>query len=109
MGKTIAQYLNLDGYGRKADGTDITHKEKYETLVNDIGLHNLVPLMPASKDAMTAALAADEHLNSIPLKYWDSRTGAARQHLSYIGITSTSLADGVCLLKAAARMWVEEE
>lgn len=108
MGTTVKQYLKLDAFGRREDGTKPTHKETYETIVNDIGLGAFIPLMPVGLEQMKAALAEDQHLNNIPLKRWDNVTPAARHLMARIGITSTSLADGVCTLKAAARMWVEE-
>jgi hypothetical protein len=127
----IKQYLNIDSLDKRPDGTEMTHKEKYSTIVHAIGLNNLIPLIPGTKDKIKKALEKDPYLNNIPMKYWDDACGSLQllnyaystggrktfypvpvgvvQLLNRIGINSMSLSDCVCILKEAARIWVEEE
>jgi hypothetical protein len=102
----------------EAQGVDYNnHKEKYGALVDAIGLQNLIPLIPATKEQIAKALEdGDEHLNTIPLKNWDDRHAFAKSlagkvigqkegsRISY----TWSLAESVCLLKNAAIKWVTQ-
>lgn len=86
-----------------------THNEKYTSLVSAIGLKNLIPLIPATKEQIRNALDEGEgFLNEIPLKRWDARHLSVKARLHALGINVISLSETVCLLKQAARMWVEQ-
>ena len=108
MGTSIKQWAGLNSYGKREDGTEPTHDELYDMLIDAIGLGALTRYLPASKEDLAAAYAEDRHLNNIPLKKWDNLAPIARHNLLRIGINSISLSDCVCLMKAAARRWVQE-
>lgn len=101
-------------------GVEITHSEKYQRAIRALGgLEAVVPFIPFSKYAIVRALRdGDEHLNSLPLSAWDRAAGfvGVGKYFRCVqgalwglyakrGVTSASCADGVCLLKEAARLW----
>jgi hypothetical protein len=112
------KYLGIDSFGKRPDGTEMTHHEKYSTLVNAIGLNKLIPFIPADLEQVKKALAEGEgHLNEIPIKLWDNKHTYVRSLAGQIigeregsKITYTwSISQSVCLLKTAAKMWAGGE
>lgn len=105
-------------------GKRMEHRAIYQRAVERFGgLEVIKPLIPFSLEQIKKALeCGDEHLNTLPIRKWDSASGfycrgasctpqfgadiwnLYRKH----GVTSASNAQGVCLLKEAARMWAEE-
>lgn len=83
------------------------HREKYGKLVETIGLDYLIKLIPV-KDLQTLRekLEEDEHLNNIPLEDWD-RAGMLLHFLSKKYNIYNAPYSYVCILKEAARQWVE--
>ena len=47
----------------------------YKAVVSDIGINNLIPLLPCSKADIQQAYQKDPHLNSIPIALWDHAAG----------------------------------
>ncbi len=105
-------------------GEKIEHRTIYKRAVERFGgLDTIKPLIPFSKVQIKEALAnGDEYLNSLPISKWDEASGfycyganckpmfgaPIWRLYSKNGVTSVSNAQGVCLLKEAARMWTEE-
>lgn len=89
-------------------GITLTHSEVYTRAINTCGgLDAVIPYIPFSLEKIQNALNHyDEHLNTLPLKFWDFAADRVRD-LCYrkAKITSMSLSQGVCLLKEAARQW----
>lgn len=81
----------------------VTHNEYYETIAAESG----ISFEHSEKLAeIKAALVEDEHLNNIPLKYWDMLSSMAYYSTAPVLKAhgdSWSLAGGVCIAKAAAR------
>ena len=113
---SLSRYMKIKGY------EDLPHKEKYENVVRDIGYDAVKRCIPFSREQIKKALEnGDEHLNSLPISKWDTASGfrcsganctLIRSELTNlymnIGINAFSCAQGVCILKEAARMWAEE-
>lgn len=86
-----------------------THEEYYGDIVRDCGALSL----PVQLSTIRKALAdGDEHLNSIPLKWWDHYGEMQRSriapHVCKRQTGGCSLSDLVCILKQAARMAVAD-
>lgn len=96
MSKTIKEYVGIDQQ---------THHDKYEKIVNDIGLGTCIRIIPVSYETIQKALEKDSALNTIPLKIWDAEAPRIAHYIRQLGITGITLADCVCTLKCAARMW----
>lgn len=102
------KHCNID----KTTGEKVSHQEIYTRAINACGgLDAVIPYVPFGREAIKAALENhDEHLNTLPLKQWDG----ASDRVKYLcarkaHITCMSLSQGVCLLKEAARQWVETQ
>ena len=109
MSKNMNQFLGLNSFGKREDGTEMTHEEKYTTIVNAIGLNAFIPCIPATKEQIQEALKTDEHLNNIPLKKWDNmHCSVGYLFNAKLGINTYSLSQTVCALKQAASMWANE-
>ena len=105
---TIKEYLGINGVFEDADGNKMSHEEMYVTLVNDVGLDQLTPLLPTNKQMLQTAYEEDENLNTIPLEEWDIQYSQVERLLGGIGITGISMSECVCLLKRAARMHIQQ-
>lgn len=108
MARSIRDFLGINAYGEKEDGTKMSHEEQYERIVNVIGLQSLIELIPATQQQINEALEEDEHLNNIPLKKWDAQHGKVVNRLIRVGINSISQSNTVCILKCAAKMWAKQ-
>jgi hypothetical protein len=72
------------------------HFKKYDKLAREIGIQNIVPLIPVSPEKVRYSLEhGDPYLNWIPLRLWDAAAA---------GLPTRSLSEGVSLLKHVA-MW----
>lgn len=107
--QNVRQFLGLDSFDTNAEGVKMSHNEKYEAIVNAIGLERCIHYLPASKEKIIRALKTDEHLNNIKLEEWDAQHHSFKSQLVRIGINLISLSDTVCTLKCAARMYAEQE
>ena len=119
---TIREFLGVDSYDKRPDGSELGHEEKYVMVVNKLGLEECIKHIPATKAEVAKALAkGDRYLNTIPIRKWDaaagfrqdgghvSRTGGGLYEVMWDnGLRSVSLAECNCTLKAAARIWAEE-
>jgi len=76
--------------------------EKYDNLIDCIGINRLEPLVKPLKTQIERALAqGDIHLNRIELGVWDNQANPAWFPIPQN--TPLSLAERVCILKHAAR------
>ena len=135
---TFSEFIGIKNANIDVEtGEVLSHKEVYRRAIERLGgLGAIKPLIPFSIEQIRKALAnGDEYLNSLSLNVWDYAAGF-RKYSTYhyvgsqkytdteeydpnsskiwylykaFGITSASCAEGVCLLKEAARMWAEEE
>lgn len=86
------QATHNDYYGEIAEVCGVTFKD------------------PADLERFRIALRSDEHMNNIPLNWWDARAQSLMRHngntvraeLKKRG-DGYSMAGGVCIMKAAAR------
>lgn len=104
-------------------GETIPHREIYTRAINACGgLDVVIPYIPFTLEEIKKALKKDEHLNNLSMKKWDLASGfiASGMDCKFVGggvwnlycragINSASNAQGVCLLKEAARQWAERE
>ena len=95
---------------------DMSFEEKYDFLIDKIGLQALRNWIPISDETLRDAYVKDKNLNNIPLEDWDRWAGAKASPTnvswsSYslrtlvaekTGVTTFSLAECVCLLKQTA-------
>lgn len=116
------QFLGVDSLDRMANGTTLTHKEKYETIVNALGYEDVKRCVPFTIEQITEAIKTDEYLNDLAMSKWDMAGGficscgeakligsELTNLYRKIGVNSYSPSDSVCILKACARMMVEEK
>lgn len=105
---------------------NMTHSQKYQAIVVALGYKQVKRCIPFSIALIKMALKEDENLNNLVLSEWDEASGFRGPYrfsrgsnnvyvgspltrlYAKIGVTSFSNADGVCILKECARMWVEE-
>jgi hypothetical protein len=83
---------------------ECTHEQYYNQFVNDVIINRVKQYI--GKDNIIAALATDKGLNSIPLAKWDgvannlyNVSAKMKEAGDYL-----TLAGGVCIAKAAARI-----
>ena len=121
--KTFSEAINIKNADiDRTTGEKISHREIYSRAINLLGgLDAVIPYIPFKLDEIKKALKEDEHLNNLSMDKWDYVSGfrSGRQgSMTFIGggvwnlyrkaeINSASNAQGVCLLKEAARQWVE--
>lgn len=106
-------------------GEKLDHSEIYGRAIELLGgLDTVAEYIPFSLDRLQEAYRTDKHFNNLYLGDWDRAAGFRtnpfngkclfmrdgiwnlyRRH----GITSASCADGVCVLKEAARRLVERK
>jgi len=83
------------------------HEKKYSEIVEAVGLNNLIPLIPATKEEVQDALSCNCYLNNIPLQSWDMQHFNVLRLTKRAGYQDNSLSFTVCVLKQAARMWAK--
>lgn len=125
---TIREFLNLDSYDKdRTTGEELTHEQKYDKLIDLLGRDSVIACVPFTAEQIKREIKKDRYLNTLSMKKWDMaggfivttnyKTGTQdirhfRSQLSDIfvahGINSWSPADGVCTLKEAARLMVQE-
>jgi hypothetical protein len=90
---------------------ECTHDEYYRQFVDDFILHIVEQVF--TLPVLRTAYAEDPVFNTIPLKRWDTLTSTifyyskCQDKLKQSGDTF-SLGTGVCILKAAAKILVEQ-
>lgn len=109
-------------------GNRMAHRDIYRRAIDRLGgLEKVKPYIPFTLEEIQKAIPKDEHLNNLPMRSWDYASGfnthkdrwgceQVTPHGGGLwrlyrenGITSASNSQGVCLLKEAAKEWVEEE
>jgi len=93
------------------------HEQKYDKIAREMGIRPLVRLIEEKKERIKKALEqGDKHLNTIPLKWWDSKCAVDSKTLKPYFYppwnnykASQSLAMRVCVLKHVAKFYLEED
>ena len=49
---TLNEYLGINSCNMREDGTEMTHKEKYEAIVNAIGYEELKKCLPSNTELL---------------------------------------------------------
>lgn len=116
---------------REANIYDISddHITKYNKIIDFLGYQNVKSILQHyfSREEISNAFKKDEHLNSMPVKKWDTAAGfvlrntanghyysttsnsATLVHLcASKGINCSSVSDCVCILKRCAILWINE-
>ena len=83
-----------------------SHHEYYSQFVNSTMKNFILDKYPKKK--LSQLFSEDEHLNNIPISWWDNLANYFRREVAATnkiinGQNTWSLSDGVCALKAAAR------
>lgn len=98
-----------------ANSANLTHEDIYGEIIKMLGEDELVELIPFSEKQVAEALSTgDVHLNTLPLKVWDSMyeqvKALGRKYAERLAkeiqdkvYYSMSLAESVCILKQTAR------
>ncbi len=101
-------------------------EEYYKNVVTTLGLENIRPIIPFSKEELVEAYAINTsfNTNNTPIRKWDKAAGFYENPKSGIitvfgsglidllrkeGVSSYAPSQLVCILKEAAKMIVEEE
>lgn len=106
---------------------DMPYETKYTEIVEALGYESVKKCIPFSLKSLQEAYETDENLNNLGIGTWDkaagfsynmSHRGGMGNYLCIgsplitqyrnIGVTQYSCADGVCILKQCAKMWIEE-
>lgn len=105
----------------------VPHESVMGSAVATLGLSNLAPLIPFTREQIKSALnSGDEHLNSLPIKEWDRAAGfiftrTDEEEFMYQvpsgltplllqhGINAYSCSQCVSLLKHAAKLIAKED
>lgn len=98
MQYTRAQYMS----------GEVTHQQYYGQFVSDVTIK--IVAQAFGGDALRAAFAEDQAFNTLELRRWDSLTEWIKHEMSQLLRDAGdfwTLANGVCVLKQAARMYVE--
>lgn len=103
---------------------EMTHKDKYKTIVNGLGYKKVCRCVPFDIETLKEAYGEDEHFNTLSLEKWNLAGGFTRyfenvmpkyrinswnpliELLKSKGVTWFSPCDSVCILKACARMMI---
>lgn len=123
---TIRDYLKIDSLDRDIEtGIELSHNEKYTIIIDAIGRKSVYACIPFSKEQLKRS--RDPYLNDLSMRKWDSAAGyrcftnyktgtqdidrfrsSLKDLLNGIGITCFSCSELVCILKTAAKLWMEE-
>ena len=90
------------------------HYNKYDLIAHELGISNLLPLVPFSKESIQQALSnGDEYLNKWGNFPWDQKhqqvlNVCRKRYHRYYGMKSFvwSLCATVCVLKHVARYYL---
>lgn len=122
--KSLGEAINIKMADIDRDtGEKLSHEEVYTRAINVLGgLDEVLKYVPFTLEELTKAYQKDPHFNNLSMKKWDeasgficrgsscipTKTGIWNLYLSH-GINCISCAQGVCILKEAARQWVNRE
>lgn len=104
-------------------GRKLEHSEIYGRAIDYLGgLEVVKQYIPYDLETLKKAYKEDKHFNNLSISKWDIMAGFLNRgaNCSLVGggiwnlyrqhkINSASCSDGVCILKEAARLWVEME
>mgnify|MGYP007066965980 FL=1 len=104
-------------------GRKLEHSEIYGRAIDYLGGLEIVKrYIPYDLETLKEAYKKDEYFNNLSMRKWDMMAGFISDgaRCSFVGggiwdlyrwhkINSASCSDGVCILKEAARLWVEME
>lgn len=104
-------------------GRKLEHSEIYGRAIDYLGgLEVVKQYIPYDLETLKKAYKEDKYFNNLSMSKWDMMAGFINRgaNCSLIGggiwnlyrqhkINSASCSDGVCILKEAARLWVEME
>lgn len=120
--KSLSEAINIKMADIDRDtGEKLSHEEVYTRAINVLGgLDEVLKYVPFTLEELTEAYKKDPHFNNLPMKKWDEASGFICRESSctptktgiwwlYLrhGIDRISNSQGVCILKEAARQWVE--
>lgn len=103
---------------------NIPHNERFEMIVKALGYEAVKRCIPFTVEQLKATYKNNEQFNNLSLREWDLAAGfttgwqgkcnLVRSRLTNLywekcKVDTFSCADGVCILKCCARMWVEED
>ena len=120
---TLKEKIGVTNGNVDVTGMVLDHSEIYTRAIEALGgLDAVIPYIPFSLPGIQEALKSDLHLNNLSMEKWDRASGfiCNRGDCNFIGggiwrlyhkagITGASNAEGVCILKEAARQWAERE
>ena len=128
----LRQFANVNSCYKDLDtGMEIPWDEYMSRIIEKLGIENIKPYIPFDLDYLKEKLKKDIHFNNTSIRAWDLAAGFnfyPKGHYNpmltpqqafvgggitnlYLrnGIKTYSCSDGVCILKAAARMLCEED
>lgn len=101
------------------------YRDEYKMIIEALGYEEVKRCIPFTIEKLKEAYKEDDFFNNLPLKKWDKAagydTGWHGEMVNFVGSELTKLyreklrvdifscAEGVCILKNCAKMWVEEE
>lgn len=117
---TLEQALNIPKDLKFQEGG---HEKYYRLIIKALGYEDVKKCIPFSIGELKKAYRTDKVFNNLPIKKWDYAAGfhTNGSRCEYIGsgltrlygekykVDTFSCCTGVCILKEAAKMWVEEE
>lgn len=97
---TRSQYLNHE----------CTHRQYYEQFVNASIYSMVKDAIKRRKVDIVAAIKEDEHINNVPLPFWDNLAGNLYDVNTKMKLAGDylTLSGGVCIVKTAAKMIAED-
>ncbi|QIW89687.1 hypothetical protein PQE71_gp005 [Bacillus phage Izhevsk] len=105
----LQEFNKVNSVRQKENGEIMSHEEYYGNVVNGIGLNTLVHLLPATKEEMKRSIRLHGNLSGIKLQVWDNAVPQLKYYIHRIKVKRLSLAEGVCILKQTAIMYLQEE
>lgn len=121
---TIKEAIGVKNCNIDAEtGRKLEHSEIYGRAIDYLGgLEVVKQYIPFDLETLKKAYKEDKHFNNLSMSRWDRMAGFINNGATctFIGggiwnlyrarkINSASCSDGVCILKEAARLWVEME
>lgn len=109
----IKEFVGVDSYNRIENGVELTHEEFYSRVIQKMGgLDAIIPYIPYDFKTLKDAYTINIYFNTseTSLRGWDSAASNMMNALcNKYGITCISLSEGVCILKTAAKMWMDRK
>ena len=121
---TIKEAIRVKNVNIDMDtGRKLEHSEIYGRAIDYLGgLEAVKQYIPYGLETLKKAYKEDKYFNNLSISKWDMMAGFLNRgaNCSLVGggiwnlyrqhkINSASCSDGVCILKEAARLWIEME